>query len=698
MTDKSAPAAEARIVDPENPTAGMVHLSGIAARAVFAIGLAFSLFQIYTAAFSPISSIALRSFHVGFLLLMTFLLFGWRHGSLRTAIPWYDWALGAFAFALSFYHWYFEAALIQRSGDPTTLDLAIGVAMVALVFEAARRIMGWALPLICIVFVPYALFGRSLPGFLLHRGYDFEQVIDTLYLGTEGLYGVPTYVSATFIFLFILFGAFLERAGMIQLFNDVALGLVGHQKGGAAKVSVISSGLMGTINGSGVANVLTTGQFTIPLMMRFGYRPAFAGAVEATASMGGQIMPPVMGAVAFIMAETIGVPYSEIAIAAVIPALLYYASAFWMVHLEADKRNLVGVPKAQCPSAWRAMLKGWHLILPLAALVYLLFSGFTPLFAGTIGLALTALLIFGGAIISGVGRLQLRILFWIGLGLLFAALQQVGLRIEQVAISLVFLLVAACAVTRGGRATLDLMANGMVDAAKSALGVGVACVLVGILIGITQLTGLASDLARGILAVAGDNLLLALVMTMVACIVLGTGLPTIPNYIITAAMAAPVLKEMGVPLIVSHMFVFYFGIMADLTPPVALAALAASSIARPAGHMEIGWIATRIGMAGYVVPFMAVYAPELMLQFDGGKTWLDTVYVMFKAFLSVGLWGAAASAWLRGPLNWPERIWATAAALFLVVAYPWTDQVGFAMGAAFLAWHWWRIRLPAAAA
>jgi TRAP transporter 4TM/12TM fusion protein len=688
-----------RIVDPENPTAGMAQLGGFAARAVFAIGLTFSLFQIYTAAFSPVSSIVLRSLHVGFLLLLTFLLFGWKQGRTRRAIPWYDWLLGGGAFALGFYHWVFEADLIVRAGDPSTTDLVIGVVTTALVFEAARRIMGWALPLLCIAFVPYALFGRSLPGFLLHRGYGFDQVIDTLYLGTEGIYGVPTYVSATFIFLFILFGAFLERAGMIQLFNDVALGLVGHRKGGPAKVAVISSGLMGTINGSGVANVLTTGQFTIPLMMRFGYRPAFAGAVEATASMGGQIMPPVMGAVAFIMAETIGLPYSDIAIAAVIPALLYYASAFWMVHLEADKNGLVGMPKEQCPSAWRAVVKGWHLVLPLAALVYLLFSGFTPLFAGTIGLALTALLIFGAALMSGVGPLGLRVAFWVALGLLFAAMQAViGLRVEQVAIGLVLLLVAACAVTKGGRATIDLLANGMVDAAKSALGVGVACALVGILIGITQLTGLASDLARGILAVAGDNLLLALIMTMIACIVLGTGLPTIPNYIITAAMAAPVLKEMGVPLIVSHMFVFYFGIMADLTPPVALAALAASSIARPAGHMEIGWIATRIGVAGYVVPFMAVYAPELMLQFDGGKTWLDTAYVLFKAALSVGLWGAAASAWLRGPLNWPERIWATGAAFLLVVAYPLTDEIGFALSAVFIAWHWYRTRARPAAA
>jgi TRAP transporter 4TM/12TM fusion protein len=692
MTARELAAEAPRIVDRENPTAGMAQLGGLQGRIIFGIAVAFSSFQVYTAAFSPLSSIVLRSVHVGFLLLLTFLLFGIRQTGERRSIPWYDWLLGGLSFALGLYHWIFEGPIIQRAGDPNTVDLAVGTLVVILVFEGARRIMGWSLPLMCIVFVPYAIFGRDLPGFLQHRGFGFDQVVDQLYLGTEGIYGTPTYVSATFIFLFILFGAFLERAGMIQLFNDVALGTVGHHKGGPAKVAVISSAFMGTINGSGVANVLTTGQFTIPLMIRFGYRPAFAGAVEATASMGGQIMPPVMGAVAFIMAETIGVPYADVALAAVIPALLYFGSAFWMVHLEAGRYSLVGIPKADCPNAWAALRRSWHLVLPLAALVYLLFSGFTPLFAGTIGLALTTLLILGTTITGTIGRTGLRIAFWVAFGLIGAALYRaVGERVELVCTLAVIAMVAITCFVHGGRETLRRLLDSLADAAKSALGVGMACALVGILIGITTLTGIASDLARSILDVAGTNLLLALVMTMIACLVLGTGLPTIPNYIITAAMAAPVLLQMGVPLMISHMFVFYFGIMADLTPPVALAALAAQSIAK-ASHMKIGWIATRIGVAGYVVPFMAVYTPALMLQ---GGTWFDTGYVLLKALVSVGLWGAAASAWLWGPLNWVERGFATAAAFLLVVAIPWTDEVGFALSAAFFAWHWWRTRKPA---
>lgn len=596
---------------------------------------------------------------------------------------------------MAFYHWIFEADLILRAGDPTTVDLVIGTVTTLLVIEGARRIMGWELPLLCALFIPYAIFGRDLPGFMIHRGFDFEQVIDTLYFGTEGILGTPTFVSATFIFLFILFGALLERAGMIGLFNDLALGTVGHHKGGPAKVSVISSGLMGTINGSGVANVLTTGQFTIKLMMRFGYRPAFAGAVEACASMGGQIMPPVMGAVAFIMAETIGIPYSEVALAAVIPAFLYFFSAFWMVHLEAGRANLLGLRKEDCPSAIKALVQKWYLLLPLAILVYLLFSGFTPLFAGMMGMAITAVLILGQHATGQMKVMSYRILFWIVLGLCTAVIYRYSeLRIESLAVVMIALLVVLTWFVKGGREMQKLLLLSFADAAKGALGVGMACALVGILIGISQMTGLANDLARGILAVAGDNLLLALLMTMITCIVLGTGIPTIPNYIITSSMAAPVLAEMGVPILVSHMFVFYFGIMADLTPPVALAALAASSIAK-APHMRIALTATKIGIAGYVVPFMAVYTPALMLQ---GGEWYDTLYVTFKALIAICLWGAAATGWLIGRMNVAERIWATVAAFMFVLALPVTDEVAFALTVAFVAFHWWKARRAAATA
>ncbi|WP_448205068.1 TRAP transporter permease [Azospirillum sp. sgz302134] len=674
-------------IDRENPSTAMA-FEGTAGKAVFVIAVLFSVFQIWTAAFNPLSSLVVRSIHVGFLLLMAYALFGFRQDGERRSVPWYDWLLGAAGFAFGLYHWWFEADLIQRSGDPNTVDLIVGALEVALVFEAARRIMGLTLPIMCAVFIPYALFGRYLPFGLGHRGYDIDQVIDNLFLSTEGIYGTPTFVSSTYIFLFILLGAFLERAGMVQLFNDVSLGLVGRAKGGPAKVAVISSGFMGMINGSGIANVLTTGQFTIPLMMRFGYRPAFAGAVEATASMGGQLMPPVMGAAAFIMAETIGVPYSEIAVAAIIPAILYFGSAFWMVHLEAGMRGLRGLPESECPSVVKALKEGWYLVLPLAALVYLLFAGFTPLFAGVIGLAATAVMILGTQIVLRMGPLLLRVAFWVVLGLVAAGLWKAGMRTEHMAALLVGGLALACLVFRDGRVSVGLLVKALADGAKNAVGVGIACALVGVMIGMLQLTGLASSFATLIVDFSHGSIIMALLLTMVASVVLGTGLPTTATYIVMAAITAPALKLMGVPLIVSHMFVFYFGVMADLTPPVALAALAASSICR-ADHMEIGWIATKIAMAGFVVPFMWVYDPALMLQSDSV---LAIAYVVVKACLAIGLWGGAAIGYFWTPLTWVERLVAAAAAALFVLSVPWTDEAGFVLTGLFLLWQRHRAR------
>ena len=655
-------------------------------RAIFAVAIAFSLFQIITAAFSPISSQVVRAIHVGFVLLMIFALFPPTLGR-RRLVP-LGWLLGLVGFAASFYHWIFEADLTARAGEMTEADMVIGIVTLVLVFEAARRVMGWALPAICLVFLGYALYGEYLPGALAHRGYGFDQVIGTMTFGTEGIYGVPAYVSSTYIFLFILFGAFLEQAGMINLFNDFAMGTVGHTRGGPAKVSVVSSGLMGTINGSGVANVVTTGQFTIPLMKRFGYSSAFAGGVEATASMGGQIMPPVMGAVAFIMAETINVPYIEICKAAVIPAILYFCTAFWMVHLEAGRKGLVGLAKEDCPNPWKAVRERWYLLLPLIGLVALLFSGYTPLFSGTIGLALTVVLIFGAALMSGVPKTSLRVLFWVLLGFACAGFVQFGVMTFFVVIAVLLVLLR---LRRTGGDTKRLAVQALADGARHALPVAIACALVGVIIGVINLTGVAAEFGGRIIAIGEKSLLLALVLTMVTCLVLGMGIPTIPNYIITSSLAAPVLLQLGVPLIVSHMFVFYFGIMADLTPPVALAAFAASPIAKETG-LKISIQALRVAVAGFIVPYMAVYSPALMLQ---GDDYLATVYVVGKALIAIGLWGCAAIGYLLMPLNWIERLYAFVAAAFLVAATPWTDEVGLGAAALFVVWHLWRRRAQA---
>ncbi|MDD4507158.1 MAG: TRAP transporter fused permease subunit, partial [Sulfurospirillaceae bacterium] len=572
--------------------------------------------------------------------------------------------------------------LIERSGDPSIADLVVATVATVLVFEASRRVVGWALTLVCATFLAYGFFGQYLPLSIAHRGFGFDQIVSQLYLGSDGILGVPTLVSATYIFLFILFGTFLEHAGMIRLFNALALGLVGGAQGGPAKVAVISSGLMGTISGSGVANVLTVGQFTIPLMKRFGYSSTFAGAVEATSSMGGQIMPPVMGAVAFIMAETLNVPYADIVMAAIIPAMLYYFTAFWMVHLEAGRLKLLGVPKDQCPNAWLALKENWHLALPLVALVYMLFHGFTPMFAGMMGLTLTAMLILGAALAASISYTALRYVFWFAIGLGAASFGKWGI---VPVLGVIVIMVIANFFVKGGKETLHTMKMGLVDGAKQALGVGIACAIVGVIIGVLTLTGAASNFAGFILEVGETSLFLSLLLTMIVCLVLGMGIPTIPNYIITSSIAAPALLKLGVPLIVSHMFVFYFGIMADLTPPVALAAFAAASIAK-APAMKIGFKATQIAIAGFVVPFMAVYSPALMLQ--GDPTLWAVVYIVIKALLAIFLWGSAAIGYLWSPLNLTERIIAAVAAGSLVVALPITDEVGFGVGFSFIIWNW----------
>ncbi|TJV23552.1 MAG: TRAP transporter permease [Mesorhizobium sp.] len=665
---------------------------GIAGKAAFLIAVAFSVFQIYVAAYGSIPSQVVRAMHVGFLLLLGFgLIANLRAKSMPAKAAF--WALGALGFGTGLYNWVFYTDLIRRSGFLTTPDLIVGAVLVVLVFEAARRLMGLPLAIIALIFLAYCFFGNHLPPPLVHRGYDFAQLVDTFAYGTEGIYGTPIYVSAAYIFIFVVFAAFLERAGMIALFNDFALGLVGTWRGGPAQVCVLSSALMGTISGSGVANVVASGQFTIPLMKRFGFRSAFAGAVEATSSMGGQIMPPVMGAVAFIMAETLNVPYAEVVKAAIIPALLYFGACFWQVHLEAGKAGLHGMAKAELPNPWDAVRQHWPLVLPLAALIYLLFAGYTPIFAGTMGLALTIVLILGTPLAAAIGPLAFRIVFWIALGLAAASFMKFGVNLLGLVIAA---LVVACFTFRGGRETLQICVDSLAEGAKNALPVGIACAIVGIVIGTLTLTGIASTFIGWIISIGENNLFLSLLLTMLTCLVLGMGIPTIPNYIITSSLAGPALLELGVPLLVSHMFVFYFGIMADLTPPVALAAFAAAPMARESG-LKIGIQATKLAIAGFVVPFMAVYTPALMLQ-DAGPIAaqfgypVEVAYIVAKACMGIVLWGAAAVGFLASRMALWERLIAFAAGVLLVAAVPLTDEAGWVLALAWIGWHCFRAR------
>jgi len=666
---------------------------GIAGRIAFSIAVAFSLFQIWTAAYGTLPSQVVRGVHVGFLLLLGFALVGNAAGRSRAARLGF-WSLGALGFLTGVYQWVeYQPLLLRAGGFLNHLDLAVGVVTLALVFEATRRIMGVSLAILSAIFLGYCFFGQYLPAPFVHRGYAFEQIIEHMAFGTEGIYGIPIYVSSSYIFIFVVFASFLERAGMIALFNDFALGLVGGARGGPAQVCVLSSGLMGTISGSGVANVVASGQFTIPLMKRFGFTPAFAGGVEAMSSMGGQIMPPVMGAVAFIMAETLNISYGEVVTAAIVPALFYFGAAFWVVHLESGKKGLKGMRREELPNPWAAVKEHWPLVLPLAVLVYLLFAGYTPLFAGTMGLGLTIALILGTPLAGLIGPFLLRCLFWVVLGAAAAAFLRFGVNLLALVIGL---LIAACAFFKGGRETLLICRDALADGARNALPVGIACAIVGIIIGTLTLTGIASTFIGAIIEVGKSSLFLSLLLTMLTCLVLGMGIPTIPNYIITSSIAGPALLELGVPLLVSHMFVFYFGIMADLTPPVALACFAAAPMAKESG-LKISLQATKMALAGFVVPFMAVYAPALMLQ--AGDPFaavagfpVAVAYIVVKTALAIALWGAAGVGYLLGPLALWERALATIAAFSLVLALPITDEAGLVLAALFIAQHAWRLR------
>ncbi|MIL09505.1 TRAP transporter fused permease subunit, partial [Salmonella enterica subsp. enterica] len=408
--------------------------------------------------------------------------------------------------------------------------------------------------------------------------------------------------------------------------------------------------------------------------------------------------------------------------AAIIPAILYFGACFWQVHLEAGKAGLSGMDAASLPNPWAAVREHWPLALPLAALVYLLFAGYTPVFAGTAGLALVAVLVLGMAVAARIGPLAFRIAFWIVVGLATSALFSGSPRMTcnawlggtplsgvcnvfigaNALLAIIVVLLVISATFKGGRETIRLCVEALAEGAKNALPVGIACAIVGIVIGTLTLTGIASTFIGWVIAIGQNNLFLSLVLTMITCLVLGMGIPTIPNYIITSSLAGPALLELGVPLIVSHMFVFYFGIMADLTPPVALAAFAAAPMAKTSGF-KIGVQAVKLAVAGFVVPFMAVYTPALMLQDAGPLSayigyWGEVAYILAKAVAGIGLWGVAVVGFLFSPAYWWERIACFAAGLLLVLALPLTDEAGWLLGAVVVGYHWWRSRQVAAAA
>jgi TRAP transporter 4TM/12TM fusion protein len=608
-----------------DPSTDYRHYTGIAAVIVSTIAVVLSLFHLYTAGFGILLALKQRAVHLGFIFTLIFLLYpALKNKKDNKFILGFDLLLALGSIAISSYIIINYEALVRRAGMFTQLDYYMAILAIIIVLEGTRRVIGPELPVISILFLIYARFGQIMPGMLAHRGYSWSRIASHMYFTTEGIFGIPLGVSATYIFLFLLLGAFAKRTGLGDLFIDLAMSLTGRSTGGPAKAAVVSSGLMGSISGSSVANTVTTGSFTIPLMKRVGYDSKFAAAVEASASTGGQIMPPIMGAAAFIMAEFIGVPYVTIAKAAILPAILYYVTVGLMVHFEAKKTGLQGMAPALIPKFLDVLKARGHMIAPLIIIFYYLFRGYTPLRAAFLGILVSFALSFFK---------------------------------EDTRMSLMDL--------------IDTLKEGAI----SALGVAAACAAVGFIVGVTTLTGLGLKFTSITVALAQGNLFLALFFTMVACTILGTGLPTTATYIVLATMAAPALTTLGVPILASHLFVLYFGVVADLTPPAALAAYAGAGIAG-SNPLKTGITAVRLAVAGFVVPFVFAYSPSLLLI---DTTWSEVLIITGSSILGVFALAAAVLGYLNRKTTIIERLLLLGSSVGLLFPGGYSDFLGIAL-------------------
>ncbi|MBQ7585495.1 MAG: TRAP transporter permease [Desulfovibrionaceae bacterium] len=609
------------------------------------ICILFSLFHLYTAAFGQYPPQIQRSVHLGFVLVLIYLLYPAKASGNKHKLAWYDLILAALGALVSGYIvWNYETIVLD-AGPPTTLDFVFGLASIFLVLEATRRIVGLPITLVAICFLLYALFGNHIPGMMGHPGFSLKRIVAYMYLTTEGLFGMPLGVSSSFVFLFILFGAFLHSTGLGKFFIDLALAAAGRFVGGPAKVAVLASGFFGTISGSSVANTVSTGTFTIPLMKSVGYRGSFAGAVEAASSTGGQIMPPIMGAAAFIMAQFLGVGYIEIAKAALIPACLYYLAVGFMVHMEAKRLGLQGIPKERLPKVWPVLRQGGFLLIPVLVLIYLLIQGYTPLKSAYYCILTTVI----------ISLLSQNITVFLGAR---SNSEPLGSELLK------------CNKSAGQDLLLALEKGG-----RLALGVAAACACTGFVVGTVTLTGVGLKLANAILALAADNFALTLFFTMLSSIILGMGLPTTAKYIVLATIAAPAIEHFGVPKLAAHLFIMYFGILADLTPPVALAAYAAAGIAKSEPNAT-GFMAVKLAAAGFLIPYVFCYDPGLLMI---GADNLKLVLIVATAVVGIAsLSFAAVGFWLR-KLYVHERLILLLATITLIVPGLLTDLIGLGL-------------------
>ena len=594
----------------------------------------WTVFQLYFTTLGTISAINLRAFHCIFLLVFTFLLYPTykKERRVRTFPPVWDIALmvlGAVTFGYLILNY---TRVAQNGGRVTDFELLIAAAAVVVVFEAARRASG-NLAVLALIFLAYNWFGQYLPGRLGHNGFTLKRILVNLFWGTQGLLGTGIGVSATYIFLFVVFGAFLKYSGFSKFINDFSLTLVGQSPGGPAKVAVLASALMGMINGSAIANVATTGTITIPLMKQTGYKKEFAGAVEAVASTGGQFCPPIMGAVGFVMAEFLNLSYTAVMLAAIIPAFLYYLGLLFAVHFEAKRLGLSGLSKENIPDAMKVLKEQGHLVLPLVVLIALMFMGYTPLFA---------------------------------------------------AVFSIFATVAASWLRKETRMTWDKIVAATVEGAKGAVSVGVCCVIIGVIIGTVTLTSLGLNMGYLILAlVENSNIYITGLLVMVMSTILGMGVPGVAAYVIVQAVAVPVLIKVGVLDISAHMFCLIYACLSNITPPVAMSSYVAAGIAG-SNQTKTGLLSVRLGLIGFLIPFFFLDNPVLLIGADPAFTLADSLMAMVTASVGTIALVGGLEGWLLRRCNVAERLILIGVAPLMLYPGAVTDGIGLAVLAAVL--------------
>jgi len=606
--------------------AGVVHMS------TMAIGVSMAVYHMWVIAFGAPEAIILRGTHLLFALTLVFLFYRRIAAAAGTPPSALDYALVVIGTAPILYLFFYYDYIINRIfyiDDLSTADMFFGIILIAVIIEATRRVIGWALPITALVFLAYGLFVARLAP---------DQIIDQLYMTTEGIFGIPIAVSATYVVIFVLFGSFLERTGIGHLIMDFAMALTGHTAGGPGKVSVVSSSLFGTVSGSAVANVMVDGPISIPLMKRSGFPAHFAAGVEATASTGGQIMPPIMGAAAFVMAEFLSVSYGQVVIWAIIPAFLYYVACFSAVHFEAKRRGLEGMKRSELPILTRVLAERGHLFLPLVIILIVMYSGYSAPMAALAGV-------------------------------------------------LSCFPVAALRASTRHNVTLMNVIDALHDGARNALTVALACACAGIVIGVVTLSGLGIVFTQFVVHLSKDTLLLALILTMFAGIVLGMGMPTTPAYIIMTALLVPALIKLGVVVPAAHMFAFYFAILSAITPPVALAVYAAAGLAKSDIWMS-GWAAVRIGAAGFIVPFMFVYEPALLMIGD----WPAVIWAVVTATIGVMIFASGLHGYLLTKSAPWQTVLLTGAGLLLIHPGILTSAIGATIAIAVGAMQWFTRR------